>query len=61
MQTLLIGIGAVAGSWLPYILGNVFGVPKEAASEGLVPPNVTYSFILGPLFCFQLYYGPFFY
>jgi maltose/moltooligosaccharide transporter len=47
MQTLLIGIGAVAGSWLPYILGNVFGVPKEAASEGLVPPNVTYSFYFG--------------
>lgn len=47
MQTLLIGIGAVVGSWLPYMLGNWFGVSKEAASEGLVAPNVYYSFYFG--------------
>jgi maltose/moltooligosaccharide transporter len=47
MQTLLIGIGAVVGSWLPYMLGNWFGVSKEAAGEGLVPANVTYSFYFG--------------
>ena len=47
MQTLLIGIGAVVGSWLPYILGNWLGIPKEAASEGLVPPNVAFSFYFG--------------
>jgi len=47
MQTLLIGIGAVVGSWLPYILGNWFGVSKEAAHEGLVAPNVYYSFYFG--------------
>jgi len=47
MQTLLIGIGAVIGSWLPYILGNWFGIPKEAAAEGLVPPNVVFSFYFG--------------
>lgn len=46
MQTLLIGIGAVVGSWLPYILGNWIGISKEAP-EGLVPPNVTYSFYFG--------------
>lgn len=46
MQTLLIGIGAVVGSWLPYMLGNWFGVSKEAAN-GLVPDNVTYSFYFG--------------
>ena len=46
MQTLLIGIGAVIGSWLPYMLGNWFGVSKEATS-GLVPDNVTYSFYFG--------------
>lgn len=46
MQTLLIGIGAVIGSWLPYMLGNWFGVSKEAAN-GLVPDNVTYSFYFG--------------
>ena len=44
MQTLLIGIGAVVGSWLPYILGNWLGIPKEASAEGLIPPNVVYSF-----------------
>jgi len=47
MQTLLIGIGAVAGSWLPYILGNWIGISKEAAGEGLVPPNVIFSFYTG--------------
>lgn len=46
MQTLLIGIGAVVGSWLPYILGNWFGISKEA-SAGLVPQNVIYSFYFG--------------
>ena len=46
MQTLLIGIGAVIGSWLPYMLGNWFGVSKEA-SGGMIPDNVTYSFYFG--------------
>ncbi|OIP84543.1 MAG: MFS transporter [Porphyromonadaceae bacterium CG2_30_38_12] len=47
IQTLLIGIGAVVGSWLPYMLGNWFGVSKEASASGLVPDNVTYSFYFG--------------
>lgn len=47
VQTLLIGIGAVIGSWLPYILGNWFGVAKDAGSRGLIPDNVTYSFYFG--------------
>ena len=47
VQTLLIGIGAVVGSWLPYILGNWFGVSKDAGAAGLVPDNVTYSFYFG--------------
>jgi len=46
MQTLLIGIGAVIGSWLPYMLGNWFGISK-VADDGLVPDNVTYSFYFG--------------
>jgi maltose/moltooligosaccharide transporter len=46
MQTLLIGIGAVAGSWLPYILHNWFGV-AESADEGLVGANVLWSFYIG--------------
>ncbi len=47
MQTLLIGIGAVIGSWLPYMLGNWFGVSKVAEGKGLVADNVTYSFYFG--------------
>lgn len=47
MQTLLIGIGAVVGSWLPYILGNWFGVSKEASQDGLIADNLVYSFYIG--------------
>ncbi|MEI6435144.1 MAG: MFS transporter, partial [Bacteroidota bacterium] len=47
VQTLLIGIGAVIGSWLPYLLGNWFGISKDAGAAGLVPDNVTYSFYFG--------------
>lgn len=47
VQTLLIGIGAVLGSWLPYVLGNWFGVSKDAANDGIVPDNVIYSFYIG--------------
>jgi maltose/moltooligosaccharide transporter len=37
----------VLGSWLPYMLGNWFGVSKDAGESGLVPDNVTYSFYFG--------------
>ncbi|MEI6750052.1 MAG: MFS transporter [Bacteroidales bacterium] len=47
VQTLLIGIGAVVGSWLPYILGNWIGISKDASGKGLVPDNVTFSFYFG--------------
>jgi maltose/moltooligosaccharide transporter len=47
VQTLLIGVGAVLGSWLPYILGNWFGVSKDASSDGFVADNVVYSFYIG--------------
>ncbi len=46
VQTFLIGIGAVIGSWLPYILAEYFGVSKTAAA-GQVPDNVIYSFYVG--------------
>lgn len=46
IQTTLIGIGAVIGSWLPYVLVNWFGVSGEAGS-GLVPMNVILSFYIG--------------
>ncbi len=47
VQTLLIGIGAIIGSWLPYILGNWIGVSKTAEATGLIPDNVSYSFYIG--------------
>lgn len=46
VQTILIGIGAVVGSWLPYVLTNWFGVLNEAA-PGEVPTNLILSFIIG--------------
>lgn len=46
IQTVLIGIGAVIGSWLPYILAEWFGVAKNAA-EGEIPLNVIISFVVG--------------
>jgi maltose/moltooligosaccharide transporter len=46
VQTGLIGVGAVIGSWLPYILANWFGV-QEVAEEGQVPANVIWSFVAG--------------
>jgi maltose/moltooligosaccharide transporter len=46
IQTFLIGIGAVLGSWLPYIFAEFFDVSK-VATEGAVPYNVTLSFYVG--------------
>ncbi|RVU26651.1 MFS transporter [Sandaracinomonas limnophila] len=46
VQTFLIGIGAVAGSWLPYIFANYLGFAKDAP-EGQIPANVQYSFYVG--------------
>jgi maltose/moltooligosaccharide transporter len=46
MQTCLIGVGAVVGSWLPYVFAEWFHVPKTAA-PGIVPDNLLYSFYIG--------------
>jgi maltose/moltooligosaccharide transporter len=46
VQTFLIGIGAVVGSWLPYLLAAYGNVPKTAP-PGEVPANVSYSFYIG--------------
>ena len=46
MQTFLIGAGAIAGSWLPYIFSEYLGVSKTAA-QGQIPDNVIYSFYAG--------------
>lgn len=49
IQTVLIGIGAVVGSWLPYALSNWFGM-NSPTPEGQVPQNVIWSFIIGAIF-----------
>lgn len=46
VQTILIGIGAVVGSWLPYVLTNWFGIVNET-QPGEVPTNLLWSFIIG--------------
>ena len=46
MQTCLIGVGAVVGSWLPYVFAEWLHVPKTAA-PGIVPDNLLYSFYIG--------------
>lgn len=46
VQTFLIGVGAVVGSWLPYILAEWFGISKIAPGGG-IPDNVIFSFYTG--------------
>lgn len=46
VQTTLIGIGAVLGSWITYVLAEWLGVSK-VAEEGTVPFNVILSFYVG--------------
>ena len=46
VQTVLIGIGAVFGSWLPYVLANWLGISNHAAI-GEVPLNLLLSFFIG--------------
>lgn len=48
IQTILIGIGAVVGSWLPYVLTNWFGVLNESGA-GEVPTNLLLSFFIGAM------------
>ncbi len=46
VQTFLIGVGAVIGSWLPWTLHNWFGVPHDAV-DGVVGLNTRISFYIG--------------
>lgn len=46
VQTSLIGVGAVVGSWLPYVLTHWFGI-SHTAPEGVVANNVKWSFYVG--------------
>lgn len=47
MQSLLIGLGAVLSSALPFILTQGFGVGKEATPESPIPPAVKLAFFIG--------------
>lgn len=49
VQTALIGIGAVVGSWLPYVLHQWFGVSNLSTETSAIPDNLIYSFIIGAL------------
>jgi maltose/moltooligosaccharide transporter len=46
VQSTLIGIGAVVGSWITYALAEWFNISKVAPT-GSVPDNVVYSFYAG--------------
>jgi maltose/moltooligosaccharide transporter len=48
VQTALIGIGAVIGSWLPYSLTKWCGISNESVN-GSVPMNLVLSFIIGAI------------
>lgn len=46
VQTVLIGVGAVIGSWLPYVLANWFDISNRTVA-GEVPLNLLLSFVIG--------------
>lgn len=46
VQTILIAIGAVVGSWMPWVLTNWFSISNISA-EGTIAPNVVWSFYFG--------------
>ncbi len=48
IQTFLIGLGAVIGSWLPYVFAEFFDFAKTAP-PGEVPANVQWSFYIGAI------------
>ncbi len=47
VQTALIGIGAVIGSWLPYVLTHWFSISNLPSENSAIPENLIYSFIIG--------------
>ncbi len=49
VQTALIGVGAVIGSLLPYVLHNWFGVSNQSTESTGVPLNLIYSFVIGAI------------
>ena len=47
MQSLLIGLGAVLSSSLPWVLSNWFNVSNESASGNAIPQSVHLAFYIG--------------
>jgi len=47
MQSFFIGVGAVVGSFLPWILANWFNVPEVPGEGKLLPFNLKLSFYIG--------------
>lgn len=46
VQTILISLGAILGSFMPWVLTNWFGLSNEAPA-GFIAPNVIWSFYAG--------------
>ncbi|MCY7327108.1 MAG: MFS transporter [Saprospiraceae bacterium] len=51
VQTALIGLGAVLGSWLPWFLAKQVGI-GDTAAQGLVPENIKLAFYIGAVIFF---------
>ena len=52
VQTFLIGIGAVCGAVLPFVLTNWFGMSNVPETAGGVAPNVKLAFYIGGIVLF---------
>ncbi len=52
MQSLLIGLGAVAASSLPWFFTNVFGMQTGSEDGGAIPYSVKISFYIGAVIFF---------
>ncbi|MCH8569515.1 MAG: MFS transporter [Balneolales bacterium] len=51
MQSFFIGIAAFIGSFLPWIMTNIFNI-SNTAPEGMIPDSVKYSFYFGGVIFF---------
>lgn len=52
MQSLFIGMGAVMGSCLPWVLTHVFAVPPNVQGGSDIPDSVRYAFYIGAVVYF---------
>ena len=49
VQSVMVGIGAVSASALPWLLTHLFAIANTSSSEHLIPQSIEYSFYLGGL------------